>query len=836
MKFNGGLRLFAPLLLCLQATDLVKSYGAFFPASLSRGRPSSMSRGRTNSRSRYNPYKNSAPAGVFCKNGQFAYGCCKGWQRNAFGQCQPVCESRCMHGRCIGPNRCQCDAGWKGKTCNQDYNECAVRPCAHRCMNTQGSYKCYCEHGYLLLPDGRSCTADDRCYKTRCAFGCLQFEDGFRCYCPDGLQLTSDGLGCQDIDECADGQRRCAKNRRCVNTYGNYMCLCPEGYHYAYVEGSLDCVDMNECDMKMDKCDENAHCINAPNGYDCQCNQGYIGDGYRCIELDSRSCSSVPAPCFPGTDCVDTEVDISTIDLDQTDSARSFKCGECPSGLAGDGIDCAPSQIELRILVTDTTEDLSVPSAEVTAFDLSNEGRRLTSSLTDNNGVAVIEVPMFSDLILTASKESYVDNSVTYQTVPGGNPFLEIGITRVTDEIVGTYNPQEEASFRFTRSADNSFLGAINIPRGGLDVAAGTDESAYMIVPDAGNATELGLAPVLQADPSSAPIQPSQLGQEGALSGLAESLPLRGNGRTQNGKKISNKRGKGNRQTPRRGSLADDASVQDSLQIETNLPNPSIKKSPLDAVALAYISLRDDQGDVRDRLLQPLIIEIPLSKYENKGLQHGDEMAAWRYDDIHGRWTHAGTGVIRSLPGDPNSLIFVYETTHLGWIAAASLAQSLKKIIIFTCTDATCRKRVPHVPLWLHGMDSVYAELVTTDNNGKGEIVVRQGSKFTLEHRCNGKSKHFHGSSDVKQIDLTIHGEFECPDPGEPDNGVRFGDDFTFGSEVTYFCFAGYNMQGSSRRFCNGCGIWSGYQTFCVENVDSDFSSLSSLQHGDYSY
>lgn len=30
-----------------------------------------------------------------------------------------VCESRCMHGRCIGPNRCQCDAGWTGKTCSQ---------------------------------------------------------------------------------------------------------------------------------------------------------------------------------------------------------------------------------------------------------------------------------------------------------------------------------------------------------------------------------------------------------------------------------------------------------------------------------------------------------------------------------------------------------------------------------------------------------------------------------------------------------------------------------------------------------------------------------------------
>lgn len=44
-----------------------------------------------------------------------------------------------------------------------DLNECGLkpRPCKHRCMNTYGSYKCYCLNGYMLMPDG-SCSSMSR--------------------------------------------------------------------------------------------------------------------------------------------------------------------------------------------------------------------------------------------------------------------------------------------------------------------------------------------------------------------------------------------------------------------------------------------------------------------------------------------------------------------------------------------------------------------------------------------------------------------------------------------------------------------------------------------------
>ena len=58
---------------------------------------------------------------------------------------------------------------------------------------------------------------------------------------------------------------------------------------------------------------------------------GFKGDGRFC---ERDQCSE--DPCYPGVNCYDTE------------SPPFFRCGPCPEGYRGDGINCIPSACEQR--------------------------------------------------------------------------------------------------------------------------------------------------------------------------------------------------------------------------------------------------------------------------------------------------------------------------------------------------------------------------------------------------------------------------------------------------------------------------------------------------------
>ncbi|XP_036431437.1 LOW QUALITY PROTEIN: epidermal growth factor-like protein 6 [Colossoma macropomum] len=210
--------------------------------------------------------------------------CCYGWKKNSKGHCEAQCEFGCKHGECVGPNKCKCFPGYTGKTCSQDLNECGLkpRPCEHRCMNTFGSYMCYCLNGYTLMPDG-SCANSRTCALAHCQYGCEEVEGEIRCLCPSaGLQLGPDGKTCADIDECVTGKNQCPYNRQCVNTFGSYYCKCQGGYDLKYVNGKYDCVDVNECVSNTHKCSRHAECINTQGSYKCKCKQGFRGSGFDC--------------------------------------------------------------------------------------------------------------------------------------------------------------------------------------------------------------------------------------------------------------------------------------------------------------------------------------------------------------------------------------------------------------------------------------------------------------------------------------------------------------------------------------------------------------------------
>ncbi|XP_053338184.1 nephronectin [Clarias gariepinus] len=217
--------------------------------------------------------------------------CCWGWTRTSWGQCRPVCELGCKHGECVGPDQCRCYKGYTGKTCSQDVNECGLkpRPCKHRCMNMVGSYKCFCLTGYMMTNEG-TCRNARTCAMANCQYGCAVMKGEVMCQCPSpGLQLGQDRRTCIDIDECALGVAKCPRFRKCVNTFGSYICTCHKGFELRYINGKYQCTDKNN------PCHEN------PNAKKCRCKPGASGWSYDCkivitVNVDPARPFTTPRP------------------------------------------------------------------------------------------------------------------------------------------------------------------------------------------------------------------------------------------------------------------------------------------------------------------------------------------------------------------------------------------------------------------------------------------------------------------------------------------------------------------------------------------------------------
>jgi len=182
------------------------------------------------------------------------------------------CEKSCVRGRCV--NECVCDQGWTGKHCRQDFNDCAARPCDHRCVNIPGGYKCMCELGFSLdQNDKKSChRTKSLCNLKNCEMDCKETYGRAVCSCPKpGLNLASDGIHCIDRDECNGSIGLCRAREQCINTYGGYRCDCRKGYQKLRKNGiqSTECSDLDECKDGVHTCSERQICRNIEGGYQC---------------------------------------------------------------------------------------------------------------------------------------------------------------------------------------------------------------------------------------------------------------------------------------------------------------------------------------------------------------------------------------------------------------------------------------------------------------------------------------------------------------------------------------------------------------------------------------
>ncbi|XP_038055257.1 uncharacterized protein LOC119727448 [Patiria miniata] len=698
-----------------------------------------------------------------CKFGRSQFGCCYGWKRDNFGGCSPICQDKCVHGTCVGPNRCKCDSGFTGTSCERDLNECSTRPCSHRCMNTPGSFRCYCEHGYLLLEDGTSCSRDDRCSATRCAFGCIQYQDGFTCFCPDGLALLPNGLGCTDVDECALGTANCPQDRRCKNTYGNYMCLCPVGYKFAYVNGELDCVDENECDNN--RCDPNAYCINVIGGFQCKCNDGFQGDGNKCVRIDTTTC--LDKPCFQDVECTDVPVS-AELPAEGVTSIKQYQCGPCPPTFVGDGESCNPSTIPVMIVVVDKGEgDLPLSEVSVKAQVERGDGQTeiVAEATTDLNGLATLQVPSNITLQLVATKDRFVDSIKSYFVQPEGGNVVPIPMKSFDEYTTFLYNKDTSKAFEFGNIDEDKSGFRLSLPEGALRARDQTR-------------VEVNYKGVDVSSPD-------------ALAALPDLGKVEG--------------------------------------------EPGQRLIPLGA---AELSILDEQGS-RVNLRRPASMTFLLKDYMEQ-LGVGETLAAYYFDEEQGKWIKDGTGTITDSADGPS---WTYDTDHFTWWIVAFLYSPTKCLTVRTCYDAGCTRPATQIPIIIYGENFFLYEEYMTGASGSicANVLSDRMSEVHVLQNCTGESQLVNGSmardaqcndgSDGCEVVTFIIPEDVsgvCPNPGEPQNGVRSGNSFGLGDQVSFFCDPAYRVKGNSQRLCQQCGKWSGFQPFCTlanEGSDSSFGS-----------
>ncbi|XP_030556958.1 protein eyes shut, partial [Drosophila novamexicana] len=176
-----------------------------------------------------------------CQNG----GLCRDRNNGYTCTCQPgylgdhcevdvaVCDTgtgaRCQHGgECIeGPGlefSCECSAGWHGRICQEEINECASSPCQNGgvCVDKLAAYACACPMGYT----GVNCEeeilicADNPCQNNAL---CLMEENIPTCYCVPDYH----GEKCEfQYDECQLGPR-CMNGGVCIDGVDTFSCSCP---------------------------------------------------------------------------------------------------------------------------------------------------------------------------------------------------------------------------------------------------------------------------------------------------------------------------------------------------------------------------------------------------------------------------------------------------------------------------------------------------------------------------------------------------------------------------------------------------------------------------------
>ncbi|TWW75379.1 Fibulin-7 [Takifugu flavidus] len=93
-----------------------------------------------------------------------------------------------------------------------------------------------------------------------CIHHCVNSPGSFSCFCPAGYDR--DGSSCTDVNECETQIHNCSTQHMCVNTFGGFQCVtvsCPSRKNATYIKTSPVRCEKNPC-MQGDK-----GCLQTPN-------------------------------------------------------------------------------------------------------------------------------------------------------------------------------------------------------------------------------------------------------------------------------------------------------------------------------------------------------------------------------------------------------------------------------------------------------------------------------------------------------------------------------------------------------------------------------------------
>ncbi|XP_049661067.1 platelet endothelial aggregation receptor 1 isoform X6 [Accipiter gentilis] len=166
------------------------------------------------------------------------YQCCLGYYESR-DTCVPRCTQECVHGRCVAPDLCQCEPGWRGSNCSSECDEQSWGPgCGHRCN---------CHHGAPCDPLSGVCScppgfADPLChqpcppgtYGQGCRLSCpchhrapCNASTG-ACLCPPGLAGPLCEVHCPEGTLCSNPCP--CQNGGICHPASTGTCVCPHGW------------------------------------------------------------------------------------------------------------------------------------------------------------------------------------------------------------------------------------------------------------------------------------------------------------------------------------------------------------------------------------------------------------------------------------------------------------------------------------------------------------------------------------------------------------------------------------------------------------------------------